>query len=233
MTSSDLVPDLAVDLVPILVVRFERSAFVLVSGLSTSSRRRPGDRDEVAPEDRTATRDLRVSARPEVTGKSRRPTSSRDHSSDPKALAKPTGHSLADLVPILVATSSRPDTPSRDEVTHHTTSTNTTPTTSSRPRPGRPRDDVSDLVPRPRPYRDEDERREQTRHNHPQEHPVNARLTPTSRQLYIVRWIREDGRDVRHKHFTRETDARAFLARLQDYGKDAALFTTHTDWKPA
>ena len=62
---------------------------------------------------------------------------------------------------------------------------------------------------------------------------MNARLTPTSRQLYIVRWIREDGRDVRHKHFTRENDARAFLARLQGYGKDAALFTTNTEWTPA
>lgn len=45
--------------------------------------------------------------------------------------------------------------------------------------------------------------------------------------------VREDGRDVRHKHFTREHDARTFLKRLQDYGKDAALFTTSTDWKPA
>lgn len=61
----------------------------------------------------------------------------------------------------------------------------------------------------------------------------NNRLTPTSRQLHVVRWIREDGRDVKHKHFTREQDARAYLARLQGFGKEAALFTTRTDWKPA
>lgn len=62
--------------------------------------------------------------------------------------------------------------------------------------------------------------------------PTN-RLTPTSPQLYVVRWLREDGRDVKHKHFTREHDARAFLHRLQAFGKEAALFTTRTDWKPA
>ncbi len=147
MTSSDLVRDLPADLVPILVGHSSRSAFVLVSDLSTSSRPRPRDRDEVPLAARTLTRDLRVFARPEVTDESRRPTSSRDYSSDRQALAKSAGHSLADLVPILVATSSRPDAPSRDDVTHHLTSTNTTPATSSRPRPGRPRDDVSDLVP--------------------------------------------------------------------------------------
>lgn len=58
------------------------------------------------------------------------------------------------------------------------------------------------------------------------------RLTPTSPQLYIVRWIRDDGRDVKHKHFTREHDARAFLAKLHRFEKTAALFTTRTDWQP-
>lgn len=60
--------------------------------------------------------------------------------------------------------------------------------------------------------------------------PTN-RLAPTSTQLYVVRWIRDDGRDVKHKHFTREHDARAFLDKLHGYGKEAALFATPAKWR--
>lgn len=59
------------------------------------------------------------------------------------------------------------------------------------------------------------------------------RLTPTSPHLYVVRWIRTDGRDVKHKHFTRETDARAFHTKLTGLGKTAAIFSTPTTWTPS
>ena len=61
---------------------------------------------------------------------------------------------------------------------------------------------------------------------------MHDRLTPTTTRLYVVRWIREDGRDVKHKHFTRESDAQNFHDRLTRFGKTAAIFTTQTSWKP-
>lgn len=57
------------------------------------------------------------------------------------------GHSVNDLVPILKATSSRPDAPSRDEVAPHLTSANTNATTSSH----LVRDEVGTKSKRPRP----------------------------------------------------------------------------------
>jgi hypothetical protein len=58
------------------------------------------------------------------------------------------------------------------------------------------------------------------------------RLTPTANRLYVVRWIRADGRDIKHRYFAREIDARAFHAKLTGFGKTAAIFTTVTSWTP-
>lgn len=60
---------------------------------------------------------------------------------------------------------------------------------------------------------------------------TDPRLQPRNGQLYIVRWIREGARaDVKHRHFTREHDARQFLDKLHKFGKTAAIFTTRTQW---
>lgn len=58
------------------------------------------------------------------------------------------------------------------------------------------------------------------------------RLTPRATELFVVRWIREDGRDVKHKHFTRSADAERFHDRLREAGKDVAIYSTATDWRP-
>lgn len=63
---------------------------------------------------------------------------------------------------------------------------------------------------------------------------MNDRLTPRNGTLYIVRWIRDDGRDVKHKYFTRRHDAEQFANKLVDHGKDTddvAIFTTTTTWE--
>jgi hypothetical protein len=56
------------------------------------------------------------------------------------------------------------------------------------------------------------------------------RLTPTNGDLWTVRWITSSGRDVKHKYFRREVDARRFLDKLTQLDKDAAIFRTSTDW---
>ncbi len=60
---------------------------------------------------------------------------------------------------------------------------------------------------------------------------MNPRLTPSNGPLHVVRWIRDDGRDVKHRYFRRDTDASAFVRKLIANGKrpnDVAHFTTET-----
>lgn len=56
-------------------------------------------------------------------------------------------------------------------------------------------------------------------------------LKPRSGPLYVVRWIRLDGRNAKHRYFRRRTDAARFLKRLQDGGWDAAMFHTVAGWR--
>ena len=57
------------------------------------------------------------------------------------------------------------------------------------------------------------------------------RLTPNDGPLYVVRWIRDDGRDVKHRYFRRESDATRFLAKLRAVGKPSALYAAPATWE--
>lgn len=56
------------------------------------------------------------------------------------------------------------------------------------------------------------------------------RLAPSDGPLYVVRWIRLDGRDARHRYFRRRHDAEAFQQKLVATGRDTRLFQTSTAW---
>lgn len=56
---------------------------------------------------------------------------------------------------------------------------------------------------------------------------------PTDGPLYAVRWLREDGRDIKHRYYRRRTDADAFLTKLRAAGRHAELYRTDTIWEPA
>jgi hypothetical protein len=60
-----------------------------------------------------------------------------------------------------------------------------------------------------------------------------APLRPSADRVWIVRWVREDGRDTKHRMFLRRHPARTFCARLRANGKDVANFTSDTTWKAA
>lgn len=57
-------------------------------------------------------------------------------------------------------------------------------------------------------------------------------LEPSTARLYVVRWIREDGRNAKHKHFSRAADATDFHDKLTSLGKTAAIYTTPVQWQP-
>lgn len=57
-----------------------------------------------------------------------------------------------------------------------------------------------------------------------------APLKPGARRLWIVRWIREDGTETRHRIFLRQHAAQRFHAKLLDHGREAALFSTSATW---
>jgi hypothetical protein len=60
-----------------------------------------------------------------------------------------------------------------------------------------------------------------------------GRLLPRGGNLFVVRWIRDDGHEVLHRYFRRRVDAERCAARLADRGKATALFETATEWKAA
>lgn len=60
---------------------------------------------------------------------------------------------------------------------------------------------------------------------------TSARLRPTTRSVFVVRWIRTDGRDVKHRYFSRRHDAETYAAKLRSYGKDPAVFRAATEWE--
>lgn len=56
-------------------------------------------------------------------------------------------------------------------------------------------------------------------------------LLPRNGRLHVVRWVRADGRDVRHRYYRRVVDARNFLDRLRASGREAAMFSTSVTWE--
>ncbi len=58
-----------------------------------------------------------------------------------------------------------------------------------------------------------------------------SRVAPTVGPLYVVRWIRLDGRDVRHRYYRRQHDAKAFQAKLRAAGREARIYRTPTTWQ--
>lgn len=57
-------------------------------------------------------------------------------------------------------------------------------------------------------------------------------LQPQTTRLFVVRWIREDGRNAKHKHFSRAAQAADFHHKLTQAGKTAAIYTTPVQWQP-
>lgn len=57
-------------------------------------------------------------------------------------------------------------------------------------------------------------------------------LEPQTTRLYVVRWIREDGRNAKHKHFSRAAQAADFHRKLAEAGKTTAIYTTPVQWEP-
>lgn len=60
---------------------------------------------------------------------------------------------------------------------------------------------------------------------------MTDRRIPPSKKLHVVRWVRADGRDVKHRYFTREYDAVMFANRLRKVGKDPLTLRTNVDWQ--
>ncbi len=60
------------------------------------------------------------------------------------------------------------------------------------------------------------------------DHP--APLKPGAARVWIVRWVRADGRETRHRMYLQWFAAQRFHAMLLDDGRDAALFSTRATW---
>jgi hypothetical protein len=61
----------------------------------------------------------------------------------------------------------------------------------------------------------------------------DPRLSPRATTLYAVRWVRRDGREIRHRYFTREADARAYESKLVRRGRPAQTFRAPVGgWEP-
>jgi len=58
-----------------------------------------------------------------------------------------------------------------------------------------------------------------------------APLKPSSRRIWIVRWIREDGTETRHRVYLQRFSAQRFLTTLLDHGRTAGMFSTPATWE--
>ena len=65
---------------------------------------------------------------------------------------------------------------------------------------------------------------------HPLPPEQAAALRPRNGGLWVVRWIRTDGRNAKHRYFRRRADARVFAARLRSLGKPVRVYLTETKW---
>lgn len=59
----------------------------------------------------------------------------------------------------------------------------------------------------------------------------NDRYAPITDHLWIVRWVRLDGRDVKHRYYTRLQDAEAFACKLRGANRIARVYVTTTEWE--
>lgn len=69
--------------------------------------------------------------------------------------------------------------------------------------------------------------------NPPSDQQLVDQLRPRAGTLYVVRWIRLDGRNIKHKYFRRPADAHDFLNKLHQGGWTAELFVSSTAWRRA
>jgi len=58
-----------------------------------------------------------------------------------------------------------------------------------------------------------------------------APLQPSAPRLWIVRWVRADGTETRHRVFLRRHPAQRFLTKLIDHGRTAGMFSTAATWQ--
>jgi len=62
-------------------------------------------------------------------------------------------------------------------------------------------------------------------------HPTTpAPLRPRDGNLFVVRWIRADGTETRHRYFRRLHDAYLWHERLVEQGREAGIFSSATIW---
>lgn len=59
---------------------------------------------------------------------------------------------------------------------------------------------------------------------------MKNQLKPHDGNLWVVRWVRADGRTIKHRYYRREHDARAFYFKLLEVGRDVAVFRSATGW---
>ncbi len=57
------------------------------------------------------------------------------------------------------------------------------------------------------------------------------RIAPVDGALYVVRWVRLDGRVVKHRYFRRRHDAKAFQLKLHKVSREARLYKTAATWQ--
>jgi len=62
---------------------------------------------------------------------------------------------------------------------------------------------------------------------------MSGRLHPRDGRVYVVRWVRTDGRDVKHRFYLRRHDALARAERLRRWGKDVAVYESPVAWQEA
>jgi hypothetical protein len=58
-----------------------------------------------------------------------------------------------------------------------------------------------------------------------------APLRPRTPRLWIVRWVREDGSETRHRIYMTRHAATRFLRALLADGREAAMFSTPVEWE--
>lgn len=63
--------------------------------------------------------------------------------------------------------------------------------------------------------------------NHP------APLRPSGQQIWMVRWVRNDGMVTKQRTYLNRLAAEQFLTTMLAADRDAAMFVTSTNWVPA
>ena len=55
-------------------------------------------------------------------------------------------------------------------------------------------------------------------------------LKPSAARVWIVRWVRADGAETRHRMYLQQFAAQRFHALLLDDGREVALYSTSATW---